>query len=93
MPISNDGADRGVRGGCLAQRVDHEVGGRTAGEEDDGADDDEREADGAQRLAAAVAGERDRGGEEQQRQRGQDVADGLQEVDALLRGLELIRAA
>ena len=67
--------------------------GRPAGEEDDDADEDELEADGAQGLAAAVAGEEDRGRVEQQDERGEHVADGLQEAEARLDGGQLIRAA
>ena len=88
--MSIDGADRRIGGGRLAQRVDDEVAGRAAGEEDDDADEDEREADGAQGLATAIAGERDRGRVEQQDERGEHVADLLQEVEALLGGVELV---
>ena len=42
--------------------------------------DDEGEADGAQRLAAPIARERDRSRIEEQRERREDVAGGLQEL-------------
>ena len=85
------GADRRIGRCDLAQRADDEVAGRTAGKEDDDADEDEREADGAQGFAPASAGERDRRRVEEQDERGEHVADLLQEVEALLGGVELAR--
>ncbi len=59
-----------------ASGVNHEVAAGTAGEEDDRADHDEAEADCTQGCAAAVAGEEDGEGVEEQDERGQRITQG-----------------